>query len=644
MRISVVRIQNFRCLEDVEVKFDQITTFVGPNGAGKSSVLRAMDWFFNADSAAALDVDDVYAGAAPDGRIQVQVTFDDLSNSDRDALGPKYAPASAATFTVTRTWQAGIDKTTGRGKVFPDFIPLRKIVDKMQLRAGFNEYREAHPEMNLAKGTAAPQIESEMRLWESQNASLLVDHELDDTHFFGFNGKNVLSGLFDFVLVTADLRANEQSHDGRKTVLGLILEKAIDQSLADAAFSDLAEEVTLRQAAIHKSHYSEDLDKIAEKLSAEVLRFTSGRSVGLRADMPSLKPSRPSISVFVNDVGVTTSVDRQGHGFQRALLIGALKLLAERDPSGGQGVLALAIEEPELFQHPTQARIFARVLRQLASASGGSMQVAYATHSPYFVNAAHFGEIRRVCRTGLSSAKYPHVEIYSATMPEVTRRLDGNTPSERVLSRWAAVFTPGLNEAFFAEGVIFVEGVSDKAVFDGIRSRDDQGVLGILDIAVVDGDGKDGATLPLAILEGLRIPTIFVFDNDSNKLTRMEGSEKHREKSSDEMSAMLRRERANIVTKHHELLRFFGLPEQDFPVGPLGAVGFAMEGNLEDVLEKEWSALPEKCDELIAAHLGSPKKNAATYEMAARICAGPPGQTFVDVFDLIAAQMTTAAG
>ncbi|MFC5055402.1 AAA family ATPase [Saccharothrix xinjiangensis] len=43
MRIARVRIRNFRCLEDVEVRFDEVTTLIGPNGVGKSTVLRALD-------------------------------------------------------------------------------------------------------------------------------------------------------------------------------------------------------------------------------------------------------------------------------------------------------------------------------------------------------------------------------------------------------------------------------------------------------------------------------------------------------------------------------------------------------------------------------------------------------------------------
>ncbi|MGH8920739.1 MAG: AAA family ATPase [Actinomycetes bacterium] len=35
--------QGFRCLEDVDIPLDDVTTLIGPNGVGKSSILRALD-------------------------------------------------------------------------------------------------------------------------------------------------------------------------------------------------------------------------------------------------------------------------------------------------------------------------------------------------------------------------------------------------------------------------------------------------------------------------------------------------------------------------------------------------------------------------------------------------------------------------
>lgn len=63
MRIQQVRIKNFRMLKDVEIDFDEVTTFIGPNGSGKSTVLRALDWFFNGGKGKVLPESDCSFGA-----------------------------------------------------------------------------------------------------------------------------------------------------------------------------------------------------------------------------------------------------------------------------------------------------------------------------------------------------------------------------------------------------------------------------------------------------------------------------------------------------------------------------------------------------------------------------------------------------
>ncbi|WP_030617910.1 AAA family ATPase [Streptomyces fulvoviolaceus] len=94
----------------------------------------------------------------------------------------------------------------------------------------------------------------------------------------------------------------------------------------------------------------------------------------------------------------------QGHGFQRALIVAALKVLADRRrPVDGMRTLCLAIEEPELFQHPPQARAFAKVLRELVATSPqGRTQVIYATHNPFFVDPKGCRQLVgvRTARTG----------------------------------------------------------------------------------------------------------------------------------------------------------------------------------------------------------------------------------------------------
>ena len=45
MKLTTLRIENFRSFKDETIHFDDYTCLVGPNGAGKSTVLTALSLY-----------------------------------------------------------------------------------------------------------------------------------------------------------------------------------------------------------------------------------------------------------------------------------------------------------------------------------------------------------------------------------------------------------------------------------------------------------------------------------------------------------------------------------------------------------------------------------------------------------------------
>ena len=66
--------------------------------------------------------------------------------------------------------------------------------------------------------------------------------------------------------------------------------------------------------------------------------------------------------------------------------------------------LVLAIEEPELFQHPNRQRHIAEILMQLAKGNipgvANKTQIIYGTHSPLFVGIDRIEQIRLLRKIG----------------------------------------------------------------------------------------------------------------------------------------------------------------------------------------------------------------------------------------------------
>ena len=96
--------------------------------------------------------------------------------------------------------------------------------------------------------------------WEADHPDELEDVDITSTtHLFGFYGQAALAGLFDYVFVTADLRASEQAQDNNKAIIGRILEQAVDRSGANADLAELMARVATEQSDIHNKHFGEQL-------------------------------------------------------------------------------------------------------------------------------------------------------------------------------------------------------------------------------------------------------------------------------------------------------------------------------------------------------------------------------------------------
>lgn len=576
MKIQSVHIKNFRTLENISIPFDSVTTFIGPNGAGKSTVLRALDWFFNGKPGALTDSDCAFG--AVDKDIEVQVTFGDLTSKDQEELG-KYTPIGAKTFTAWKKRNSdGSETLSANSKSYPPFNEIRLKGSAAEKKAAYNDLRTSNPSINLPAWTSVDAASQAMTAWEAAHTELLIESpEQLQTNFFGFNSGGKMSGLFDFVLVTADLRASEESVDGKSSIIGRILERTVDRTAADQEIAKVVEESRIKQQKVYEEKFKAQLDTMTKQLNDVVASYSPGRFILVSPAEVELKAPRTSFDVAVLDGTTETAVDRQGHGFQRTMLISALQLLAQSGAASTEGVICLAIEEPELYQHPIQAQTFAKVLRSLAEDADKRMQVTYATHSPYFLEARHFDQVRRLSR---SSGKNPSVSIQYASVEDVKAKLSTTIQPDQVSRQLDGIMTDRLSVALFSSCVLLVEGSTEAAVFYGIGDRGVMGRLESQGLTIVSAGGKNGIPLIHAILSCLGIPTYVLFDGDS-------GFEARAREAGRKLNEIIA-ERTKHSTENRNLLRYLGENEVDFPSDQIGTHTATLSDRLESYLEANW--------------------------------------------------------
>ncbi|GGA39879.1 ATP-dependent nuclease [Dyella nitratireducens] len=604
MKIQSVRIKNFRTLKDVTIPFDSVTTFIGPNGAGKSTVLRALDWYFNGKLGSLTEKDCSFG--ATDEDIEVQVTFADLTEKDRNELG-KYAPVGVTTFTAwKRRGQDGSESLSANSKSYAPFNAIRGKGSAADKKAAYNDLRTSDSSLGLPTWSNVDAVNQAMTTWEAAHTDKLVEApESLQTNFFGFNSGGKMSGLFDYVLVTADLRASEESIDGKSSIIGRILERSVDRAAADEEIAKIVEESRVRQQKVYEEKFEAQLKTMTTQLNEVVTSYSPGRAVTITPAEVQLKAPRTTFDVAVLDGTTETAVERQGHGFQRTLLISALQLLAQSGAASAEGVICLAIEEPELFQHPIQAQTFAKVLRSLAEDASKRIQVTYATHSPYFLEARHFDQVRRLTR---SSGATPTVTVHLATAADVKTKLNGILSADTVDRQLDAIVANQLAVALFAHRAFLVEGTTESSVFYGIGDKTSLGSLEAAGVSIVPVGGKTSIPLAHAILSLIGIPVYALFDADGG----FEARAKAAGKSQDKINV----ERHSHVASNRIALRYFGRTEEDFPSAIVADKVAIFEDNLEAFLSANWTEWTTSCNNVETAAGISLSKNQLAYRTA----------------------------
>ena len=560
MRLKRIRVKNFRAIEDLRIDFSSQTAILGANGCGKSTLLRAMERFFGSQST--MEADDFF-GKDLTRVIEIELTFHDFNAYDAELFSSRIHNAEMI---VTRVFEAGGGRGNGRyyGSTLKHaaFDPIRSADGARAMTAAYNQLRGATPKYGVLPAIQrADQVEPALEAWEQNN---LGECELgrDDGQFFGFTNvaKGALQKATNFVFVPAVRDVSADSVDAKGAVISKLMELVVRSAIQKRQdIRDFQSRVSEEFRAITDPAQLPELGELAHELSETLRVFYNEAGVALEwRPVGDFNIPLPAADVFLDDDGFKGPVDRKGNGLQRAFVVTLLQHLARASsdaaaqieeaarvdavagvdigvdageqaqaPANGPAItmpgLILAIEEPELYQHPTKQRHFARVLSELSSGLipgvAASTQVIFASHSSLFVSVDGFEQIRIARRTASTVNGLKTCAARSASLNEIVAKL------ERVHVQPVGAFTADslrarlhilgseLAEGFFANLVVLVEGVSDRAaIYAAARAS---GVdFEAHGIAVLPVGGKHNLDRPALIFAEFGIPTYVIWDSD----------------------------------------------------------------------------------------------------------------------------------
>lgn len=536
MRLRNFEIRNFKGIQNASFDWEDIVTLIGENNSGKSTILQALQCFLSGTQVR----DDAlfFENASDEGHaIELIGHFDELSQSELEAVAVKGRLHVGQWIIKKRFWSE-----PGNGSGTKTWKEAYFSFSAEEVFAGWpnpDTTWAAFPAeyQNLIQGIpnrgTRPNATTREQLRElvHQQKPELITHA-DPTWIPNPGGgghwkSNANSIIPRFIIVKAvhdaadEAESKDASSYGR--IVGLIVERKLMLRPEVVALKQQIQTVLglFRPDPDHPESQAEEIRDLEARINTRLNEIIGG-VVTIETSAPDLRPLLlPSTSLSIKDKagGIGTSIDHQGHGLQRTLIMTLLQLLAElqEDPTaaatgdtpiGPPRAVILAIEEPELYMHPQMERKMRDALFRLASRP--SVQVICTTHSPVFLDMAQRHKaIVRVVKDANGEVRLFQVlsDLFDGT--------DAHAEHDRL--RLIATFHPAVNEVFFAKRVVLFEEETTLTALE--RGAE---LLGIFerhpsvrrDVTLVDCRGKPNIPMFQKVLNHFQIPYTVIHDED----------------------------------------------------------------------------------------------------------------------------------
>lgn len=580
MQIQKLAVENFRGILKAETTLRSLTAFIGENNSCKSTFLKAIDAFFGSETK--LKSTDYHQRTA-EATISITITFGNLTPRDKESLS-----TDESSITITREFSQQSEKSGAyyaEARVNQAFSKCRAEAKATPKRALYDEIRE---EFGLEKVTSADQIEEKFAKWEAENPGKLV---LERTgRLLGFTnvalGRIKEATSFHFIPAVQDA---SQTIDSERTspIRSLISQIARDTIENRKEFADFKEQANARLRDLTSPGNIPSLKSISERLTELLSQYYAQSKLHASWNPLTEMPiAFPSALVEVEDNLFVASIDTVGHGLQRAALFAVLEFMARSsfESKNVDGQMAyeeahsdiiIAIEEPEVYQHPSKQRLLYEALKNIAQdfnkQTGIRVQILYATHSHLFLQLQD-AEAIRVCRRDPKQDGRP-VQIVSTSLEECAKAAAAASkkgePNVKLFTMGLHTFTPEIAEGFFSKACVLVEGVSDRVVLLAYYMQKDLNPLSH-GVYIASTEGKTKMDKPIIVFEQFGVPCFYLFDNDS------------------QLKASAQR-----TTYNRMLQRLGGVTEEDLVDLPSGVTSrfFALPGNLETYVRSKVEAV-----------------------------------------------------
>lgn len=525
MKICEIHIKNYCSLHDITVYPKDILALVGRNSSGKSNLLKALEVFF--EGSTKLIDDECFYNNKSDNPIEIFIAFEKLSdwekqnfkpwmNEDKLIVGKKISCTSIGSYEITNL---AVTKVPAVEWLQEDMINGKKISEWWAKK---NELKIGKLDFEVKLGSSKPGVDEWKEIAKNFIEKFYSNIVWEPKVLENPKGyPNVLKGaLPEFIYVPAVKDVSEETKVTKSNPFGKLL-NSIFEKISQEQKNTLTGELNKIQKKLNRVGEKERIVEIKEietRLNT-LMREVMECDIEIEMAMPDLKEVLGGAKIYADD-GIRTTIETKGHGLQRSMIFTILRAYAEMThiqkaaEKSEERTTIFAIEEPELYLHPQSQRTSMSVFRKIAS---GKDQVIYSTHSGLFVDINYFDQIciMRREKKDKNYESYP-TQLSMPTMLKdlkVRKGVDGTEKGIR--EQYSNAFNPVINEGFFADKIVIVEGPSEQYALP-IYAEALKYDLDRNNISIIHSDGKGQMDRLLRVFNGFRIPTYLWFDGDKS--------------------------------------------------------------------------------------------------------------------------------
>lgn len=413
VRVTEVRISNFRSLVDVAVELEDLTVLVGANNAGKTSFLDGMYAAIGAGRKL-VGVDDIHVAAAETMAPQDRTVTIDIMVRPVAHDGKAIDVFPAGSF-WTNTWGTGINQDVE----FHDFMAFRTTLSWNPIKGDYSLERRFLKEWKSVDGWLTAEVSAEHV--SSEQLEPIALHYIDAKRDLEDDLRR--QGSF-WRRLTDNLGLKEDDIKSFEAVLTELNKGIVDKSSVLQHLRDNLANVT---SVVSADAGGVEITPVARRLrdlsKGVDVAFTSGAQAFPLARHGMGTRSLASLLVFRAFMSWRYSLAHEQNDLTHALL---------------------ALEEPESHLHPqAQRSLFA----QIKLIPG---QRIVSTHSPYFAGQAKLAELRLFTKhQGVTTAK--RLDLSSLKADDI-RKLERTVIASR-------------GDLLFSRALILFEGDTEEQAF-----------------------------------------------------------------------------------------------------------------------------------------------------------------------------------